>query len=212
MELYVRNVRFCLICNYVNRIIPAIRSRCTGFRFAPLQDVAVRTKLLEIAQMEKLVVTPCGVEALLRTAAGDMRRVLNCMQASSLSHPGSELTAEVVHLTLGLPLPMHVDKAFDSLFTDSFLNAFETIKAMMQTHGFAVQDFVTALYQQSLLLQWPNTVAVQLFDRLACIEERLSAGANDEIQLSTLVAAFLEARFTLTALKSPLPTRVQVQA
>ncbi|KFH10473.1 replication factor C subunit, partial [Toxoplasma gondii MAS] len=30
MEAYARNVRFCLICNFVNKITPAIQSRCTG--------------------------------------------------------------------------------------------------------------------------------------------------------------------------------------
>ena len=34
IEQYTQNVRFCIICNYVNRIIPAIQSRCTKFRFA----------------------------------------------------------------------------------------------------------------------------------------------------------------------------------
>ena len=36
MEKYTENVRFCLICNYLGKIIPAIQSRCTRFRFAPL--------------------------------------------------------------------------------------------------------------------------------------------------------------------------------
>ena len=36
MEKYVRNARFCLICNYVSKIIPALQSRCTRFRFQPL--------------------------------------------------------------------------------------------------------------------------------------------------------------------------------
>ena len=33
MELYTHNVRFCLICNYINKIIPAIQSRCTKYKF-----------------------------------------------------------------------------------------------------------------------------------------------------------------------------------
>lgn len=33
MEQYTKNVRFCLICNYVGQIIPALQSRCTRFRF-----------------------------------------------------------------------------------------------------------------------------------------------------------------------------------
>ncbi len=29
IEKYTSNTRFCLICNYVNKIIPALQSRCT---------------------------------------------------------------------------------------------------------------------------------------------------------------------------------------
>ena len=36
IEKYTRNARFCLICNYASKIIPALQSRCTRFRFAPL--------------------------------------------------------------------------------------------------------------------------------------------------------------------------------
>ncbi len=33
IEQYTKNVRFCIICNYVNKIIPAVQSRCTRFRW-----------------------------------------------------------------------------------------------------------------------------------------------------------------------------------
>ena len=36
IEKYSTSVRFCLICNYENKIIPAIKSRCANFRFNPI--------------------------------------------------------------------------------------------------------------------------------------------------------------------------------
>ena len=36
IEKYSESTRFCLICNYDNKIIPAIRSRCANFRFNPI--------------------------------------------------------------------------------------------------------------------------------------------------------------------------------
>ena len=41
IEKNTKSTRFCLICNYVSKIIPALQSRCTRFRFAPLKPEQV---------------------------------------------------------------------------------------------------------------------------------------------------------------------------
>lgn len=53
VEKYVRNARFCLICNYVSKIIPALQSRCTRFRFPPLGEAHVRDRLQHIVEAEQ---------------------------------------------------------------------------------------------------------------------------------------------------------------
>ena len=53
IEQYTRNVRFCIICNYVNKIIPAIQSRCTRFRFSPLPMSEVEKRLQGVIEAEK---------------------------------------------------------------------------------------------------------------------------------------------------------------
>lgn len=55
IEKYTRNTRFCLICNYVNKIIPALQSRCTRFRFPPLADSYVRSRLQFVIDSEEYV-------------------------------------------------------------------------------------------------------------------------------------------------------------
>jgi hypothetical protein len=53
IEKYTRNTRFCLICNYVSKIIPALQSRCTRFRFPPLDESHVRSRLQHVMDAEK---------------------------------------------------------------------------------------------------------------------------------------------------------------
>lgn len=53
IEKYAKTTRFCLLCNHINKIIPAIQSRCTKFRFGPLKEKSVREKLERIAELEK---------------------------------------------------------------------------------------------------------------------------------------------------------------
>jgi len=52
METYSRITRFCLICNYVTRIIEPLASRCAKFRFKALDSVNTRQRIEFIAEQE----------------------------------------------------------------------------------------------------------------------------------------------------------------
>lgn len=52
IEQHTKNVRFCILCNYVNKITPAIQSRCTRFRFSPLPEKEIQVKVDEVVQKE----------------------------------------------------------------------------------------------------------------------------------------------------------------
>lgn len=52
IEKYTRSTRFALICNHVNKIIPALQSRCTRFRFAPLAATHVTERLQHVINAE----------------------------------------------------------------------------------------------------------------------------------------------------------------
>ena len=53
IEMYSSNARFCLICNYVNRIIPALQSRCTKMRFCPLDPTTALDRIKMIVEKEQ---------------------------------------------------------------------------------------------------------------------------------------------------------------
>lgn len=53
--------RFCLICNYVTRIIEPLASRCAKFRFSALGQGAMLDRLRYISQEEDVSVHPAMV-------------------------------------------------------------------------------------------------------------------------------------------------------
>ena len=57
IETHTKNVRFCILCNYVNKITPAIQSRCTRFRFSPLPEKEVKKKVDQVIEQEGWVLS-----------------------------------------------------------------------------------------------------------------------------------------------------------
>ena len=52
MEKFTENTRFCLIGNYLTKIIPALQSRCTRFRFGPLDNDQMEVRLQSVIESE----------------------------------------------------------------------------------------------------------------------------------------------------------------
>ena len=85
MEQHSRVTRFCIMCNYVSRIIDPITSRCAKFRFSPLPASAMTSRLQHIAEQENVTFSDGSLDALMLASAGDMRRAVSLMQnAASL--------------------------------------------------------------------------------------------------------------------------------
>jgi replication factor C subunit 3/5 len=55
IEQYTATARFCFICNYLSKIIPAVQSRCTRFRFGPLSNEQMMPRLQYVIDKEKLI-------------------------------------------------------------------------------------------------------------------------------------------------------------
>ncbi|KAF5269228.1 hypothetical protein FQR65_LT02529 [Abscondita terminalis] len=84
MEKESKTTRFCLICNYVSRIIEPLTSRCTKFQFKPLDESKICERLKLICEEEKLQISDEVLNVLVQTSGGDMRRATTCLQSCSV--------------------------------------------------------------------------------------------------------------------------------
>ncbi|RKP27781.1 P-loop containing nucleoside triphosphate hydrolase protein [Syncephalis pseudoplumigaleata] len=188
IEKYTTNVRFCIICNYVSKIIPALQSRCTRFRFAPLQTEQITSRLDMITHKEGIKLTDSGKQALLRVSHGDMRRVLNILQACYAAYDTID-DAAVYHST-GQPFPADIEYILHALLNDEFSTAYSKINHMRIDKGLALADIITEVHEHLGNTELPTETRIYLLDHLAEVEHRLSGGANESIQLSTMLGHF----------------------
>ncbi|EFX00908.1 DNA replication factor c subunit [Grosmannia clavigera kw1407] len=83
METYSKITRFCLICNYVTRIIDPLASRCSKFRFKSLDQGNARARVEDIATREHVSLAPGAVDALIRCSEGDLRKAITFLQSAA---------------------------------------------------------------------------------------------------------------------------------
>ncbi|KAJ1966320.1 Subunit of heteropentameric Replication factor C (RF-C) [Dipsacomyces acuminosporus] len=188
IEKYTKNVRFCIICNYVSKIIPAIQSRCTRFRFAPLKLADINKRLDMIVEREGVNISEEGKKALIKLSGGDMRRVLNVLQACHAAYP--RIDNDEVYACTGHPSPDDIKRVVDWMLNDDFHTALANIVALKRDKGLALQDIITELTPFVNHIDFPAATRIHLLEQLAEIEQHMAVGASEKIQLSALVGAF----------------------
>lgn len=197
IEKYTRNTRFALVCNNVNKVIPALQSRCTRFRFAPLDAVHVSERLKHVVEAEQLDVPEGGLKALVRLSNGDMRKALNILQSTHMA--SQQISEDAVYLCTGNPLPKDIEQISYWLLNEPFTISCKRISEIKTRKGLALVDIVREVTMFVFKIKMPATVRVQLINEMADIEYRLTFGCNDKLQLGSLISAFTRARSALVA-------------
>ena len=102
IEAYSTNTRFCIICNYISKIIDPLASRCVKYRFSPVSHESQFQRLKYICELEKINVESDAVlHNLITISEGDLRRSINMLQTcSSFIKVGNDCDAKDVVLTL----------------------------------------------------------------------------------------------------------------
>ncbi|PBP27362.1 activator 1 41 kDa subunit [Diplocarpon rosae] len=83
METYSKITRFCLICNYVTRIIDPLASRCSKFRFKSLDVGNAKKRVEEIAEKEGVKLEEGAADTLIRCSEGDLRKAITFLQSAA---------------------------------------------------------------------------------------------------------------------------------
>ena len=85
METYSNACRFILTCNYPNKIIPALHSRCQGFHIQKLDQTEFTARIAEILLEEGVEFELDTLDLYVRAAYPDMRKAINMAQQNSTS-------------------------------------------------------------------------------------------------------------------------------
>lgn len=195
MERYTGTCRFILIANYSGKIIEPIQSRCAPFRFSYLPRESQDKYLIHIAEEEEVNLLEDGLDAIYDVCGGDLRKAINSLQAAASLK--SAVNAEAVYSVAGRANPTDVHDLIKTAINGNFVEARKKLREMITKYGVAGSDIIKQIHLELFRLDIHEPWKIKLADIVGEVDFRLVEGANEEVQLSALLAKLAEAGYEL---------------
>lgn len=190
METSSRTCRFILICNYQSGIIEPIQSRCSIFRFKQLEEDEVVGYLLKIAKAEKFEADKDVVKRIFELSDGDLRRAINFLQVAATSSKPGKLDAAGLDKIAPEDESDRVGVMLKAALEGDFIKSREMMYELMGKRGLSGREIIRTANREVVRLHLEGRKQVEAVRLLGEYDFRLSQGANEDIQLSAMLAQF----------------------
>ena len=184
MEEYSKVTRFCIICNYHNKIIDPIVSRCSIFRFKPIPDTIIKKQLGTICKNEKFKVSNDVLVKICNYCRGDLRKAINFLQRCNNCF-GDKITSLVIDEISGV---IHNDM-LQKFLKDSFdKNEKEVLKFIEYFYysGYSLVNQIHSLHNILINLKIDDDIKCKIILLLIDIDQNLIKGSDEMIQIYKL--------------------------
>jgi len=86
IETFSRTTRFILTCNYIERVIDPLQSRCQTIKVVPPTKKEVAVHLASICDKESISYDPTAIGKIVNKFYPDLRKMLNTIQSSNIKN------------------------------------------------------------------------------------------------------------------------------
>ena len=189
METSSRTCRFILICNYQSGIIEPIQSRCSVFRFRRLEEAEAIEYLARICKSEKIDAGPKVVERVFQLSEGDLRRAINYLQVAATSTKGGKLDLTTLEKVMPEAQGELIREMLKLAVLGDFMKARDMMYELLGKHGVSGREIVRGANRE--VNRIPEITAESQAEVVRTLGEcdfRLTQGANEDIQLSAMLA------------------------
>ena len=190
IEKYSETTRFCLICNYENKIIPAIRSRCCNFRFNPINKNEIITFIKNIALKENITITDKALDIISEISNGDLRKGINFLQ--SISMKSSHIDENICFESAGIPTNQEINTIYNLLLNknNDFIYVHRKINHIIKNNGYSL-DVVLKNVTLKILNDSKIKNKAYILSDLADLENKITKTIFTDIYVSTLISIFI---------------------
>lgn len=179
MEHYSKNARFILTCNYIEKIIDPIQSRCSVFEIYPPSKGEVAKRIVAILKAEGVEFELGDIAAIVNNSYPDIRRILSSAQMQVVDGRlvlATQLKLEVGYLDKVLAVlseegsPANQFNQIRQIIADSKVRTFDDLYRHLYDN---IEKFAGEGQQASIILE----IAKAMREDINCVDKEINVMA-----------------------------------
>jgi len=144
MESFSKNTRFILTCNYVDKIIDPIQSRCTTFKIEPPTKASIAVMSADILEREGITYDKKDLAKLINKTFPDVRKTINELQRASQTgkldvsevESATSVTDFILKTLLSKEAPDNKLKSIRQCIADNFIRDYNHMFRFLYENSF----------------------------------------------------------------------------
>ena len=191
MESSSKITRFCFTCNYIEKIIQPIVSRCVKFRFKPLSINILNERLSKIAEFEKIKIDSKCINRISEISDGDCRKGIMILQnCKYILKIKKEMTIEDCDNLTGTTSLNELEKIWNKL-KNSTIYDINTFTKSILYNGINLNDLLKFLKNKIIQSKINDSTKSKLLFELLNVNVKLMEKADEYLQLVYLFTQIL---------------------
>lgn len=184
MEIYSNVTRFCIICNYENKIIDPISSRCAHFRFKPISKKNTYLRLKLIAKEEKVKYNKPLLDKIITLTRGDLRQSINMLQRYHCTF-NSKLDADILDEFSGIMPSNKINELYRITTEESLADVINYIE-YLQYEGYSLVNQIRTIYNLIKTSDLDGSTKSKIFLKISEVDHHLVKGCDEFVQFLRL--------------------------
>ena len=186
IELYNKKTKFCLICNFINKIVYSLQSTCIVFRFSALDSINMKQFLLNICDKEKMSFTQNSLDLIILLSEGDLRKACNYLQAIFLAY--NKINISNIYNYLNIPTNKEIKQILYNSKNIPLLENFNFLNELIIKKSYSLNNIITFLIDEIVKNNKNITDMNNLIIKLSNIEKNINKFGDLNVQIYSLIS------------------------
>jgi replication factor C subunit 2/4 len=175
IEQYSKFTRFIIICNYINKIIEPIKSRCVLYRFKPIRKKGILTILKKISKNENIQISNTELLTIYNSTDGDLRYIINLLERFRFTNNKILCLPNIIDINI-------INNFFKESINNDKNNVLKVINNILNNGNSATEILINIL-DIILYSQLDEIQKCNILYEISFIDKNLNNGCSDFIQL-----------------------------